>query len=68
MSTRLGKSFHSIMSERETVEFLYGKYIKENYSEKKFKFIKGVKGLSKKEQKVKEEFELRALREGNSFQ
>lgn len=23
MSTRLGKSFHSIMSERETVEFLY---------------------------------------------
>lgn len=42
---------------KETIEFLYGKHIKENYPEKKFKFLKGVKGLSKKEQTVKEEFD-----------
>lgn len=42
---------------KEAIQFLYGKHIKENYSEKKFKFLKGVKGLSKKEQKVKEEFD-----------
>lgn len=51
---------------KEAIEFLYGKHIKENYSEKKFKFLKGVKGLSKKEQRVKEEFdsEVRQLLEG----
>lgn len=51
---------------KETIEFLYGKHIKENYSEKKFKFLKGVKGLSKKEQKVKDEFDsyVRELLEG----
>lgn len=51
---------------KEAIEFLYGKHIKENYPEKKFKFLKGVKGLSKKEQKVKEEFdsEVRQLLEG----
>ncbi len=56
----------AVENTKETVEFLYGKYIKENYSEKKFKFIKGVKGLSKKEQKVKEEFDsyVRELLEG----
>lgn len=51
---------------KEAIKFLYGKHIKENYPEKKFKFLKGVKGLSKKEQKVKEEFdsEVRELLEG----
>lgn len=51
---------------KEAIEFLYGKHIKENYPEKKFKFLKGVKGLSKKEQKVKEEFDsyVRELLEG----
>lgn len=51
---------------KEAIEFLYGKHIKESYPEKKFKFLKGVKGLSKKEQKVKEEFdsEVRELLEG----
>lgn len=42
---------------KEAVEFLYGKTIRQNYSEKKFKFLKGKKGLSPKEQKVKEEFD-----------
>lgn len=48
---------------KEAVEFLYGKTIQQNYSEKRFKFLKGKKGLSPKEQKVKEEFdsEVRAL-------
>lgn len=51
---------------KEAIKFLYGKHIKENYPEKKFKFLKGVKGLSKKEQKVKGEFdsEVRELLEG----
>jgi len=51
---------------KEAIEFLYGKYINENYSEKKFKFRKGIKGLSPKEQKVKEEFnsEVRELQNG----
>lgn len=51
---------------KEAIEFLYGKHIKESYPEKKFKFLKGAKGLSKKEQKVKEEFdsEVRELLEG----
>lgn len=51
---------------QETVEVLYGKIIKEKYSEKKFKFLKGVKGLSPKEQKVKAEFdaEVRELLNG----
>lgn len=42
---------------KEAVEFLYGKTIRQNYSEKKFKFLKGKKGLSPKEQKVKEKFD-----------
>lgn len=42
---------------KEAVEFLYGKTIQQNYSEKRFKFLKGKKGLSPKEQKVKEEFD-----------
>lgn len=42
---------------QEAIEFLYGKFIKENFSEKRFKFKKGVKGLSPKEQKVKSEFD-----------
>lgn len=51
---------------KEAVEFLYGKTIRENYSEKKFKFRKGTKGLSPKEQKAKEDFdsEVRELLEG----
>lgn len=51
---------------KEAIEFLYRKHIKENYPEKKFKFLKGTKGLSKKEQKVKEKFysEVRELLEG----
>lgn len=56
----------AVENTKEAIEFLYGKHINENYSEKKFKFIKGVKGLSKKEQKVKEEFDsyVRELLEG----
>lgn len=56
----------AVENTKEAIEFLYGKHIKENYSQKKFKFIKGVKGLSKKEQKVKEEFDsyVRELLEG----
>lgn len=56
----------AVENTKEAIEFLYGKHINENYSEKKFKFIKGVKGLSKKEQKVKEEFDsyVRELSEG----
>ena len=42
---------------KEAVEFLYGKVICENYSDKKFKFKKGVKGLSPKEERVKREFD-----------
>ncbi len=42
---------------QEVIEFLYGKIIKENYSEKKFRFLKAQKGLSRKEQKVKDEFD-----------
>lgn len=42
---------------QEAIEFLYGKFIRENFSEKRFKFRKGIKGLSKKEQKVKDEFD-----------
>ena len=51
---------------QEALEFLYGKIIRENYSEKRFKFKKGVKGLSPKEQKVKAEFdsEVRELQNG----
>lgn len=51
---------------KEAVEFLYGENIREKYPEKKFKFRKGTKGLSPKEQKVKEEFysEVRQLLEG----
>lgn len=56
----------AVENTKEAIEFLYGKHIKENYSEKKFKFLKGVKGLSKKEQKVREEFDsyVRELLEG----
>lgn len=43
---------------QEATEFLYNKFIKQNFSEKKFKFKKGIKGLSRKETKVKEEFDL----------
>ncbi len=42
---------------QEAIEFLYGKFIRENFYDKKFKFKKGVKGLSPKEQKVKSEFD-----------
>lgn len=42
---------------QEVTEFLYGKFIRENFSEKRFKFRKGIKGLSRKEQKVKDEFD-----------
>jgi len=50
----------------EALEFLYGKIVCENFSEKRFKFKKGVKGLSLKEQKVKAEFdaEVRELLKG----
>ena len=42
---------------KEAIEFLYGKFIRENFSDKRFKFKKGIKGLSPKEQKVKSEFD-----------
>lgn len=51
---------------RESIEFLYLKFIKENFSDKKFKFRKGIKGLSPKETKVKAEFdnEVREIAKG----
>lgn len=42
---------------KESIEFLYGKIVKEKYSEKKFRFKKACKGLSPKEKKVKGEFD-----------
>ncbi|MCI8617199.1 MAG: ATP-dependent RNA helicase [Clostridia bacterium] len=42
---------------QEAIEFLYGRFIREHFSDKKFKFRKGIKGLSPKEQKVKAEFD-----------
>lgn len=42
---------------QEAIEFLYGRFIREYFSDKKFKFRKGIKGLSPKEQKVKAEFD-----------
>lgn len=51
---------------QEAIEFLYGRFIREHFSDKKFKFRKGIKGLSPKEQKVKSEFdaEVRELARG----
>lgn len=47
----------AIAKTQEAIEFLYGRFIREHFSDKKFKFRKGIKGLSPKEQKVKAEFD-----------